>query len=95
NLDKSAIYFSKNTPQSIQTQICHTLLGITAQTHTKYLGLPLGIGNSKIGTFSFLEESVKNRISNWKTKFLSFAGKEVLLRSVLNALPLYAMSFFL
>ncbi|CAA0831781.1 DNAse I-like superfamily protein, partial [Striga hermonthica] len=47
NLQKSAIFFSKNTPQNIQTAICGAMNGITSHRSTKYLGLPLGIGKSK------------------------------------------------
>lgn len=34
------------------------------------------------------------KIKNWKTKFLSEAGKEVLMKSVIQALPVYCMSCF-
>ncbi|CAA0810884.1 DNAse I-like superfamily protein, partial [Striga hermonthica] len=47
NLQKSAIFFSRNTPQNLQSAICRTLNGITAHKSTRYLGLPLGIGKSK------------------------------------------------
>ncbi|CAA0810586.1 Unknown protein, partial [Striga hermonthica] len=82
NLSKSSIFFSKNTPPHIQRQICNTLNGISVHTSTKYLGLRLGLGKSKIDTFSYVENSVKKRILNWKSKFISPAGKEVLIKSV-------------
>ncbi|CAA0832557.1 Unknown protein, partial [Striga hermonthica] len=47
NLQKSAIFFSKNTPQRLRTSICAILNGITVHRSTRYLGLPLGIGRSK------------------------------------------------
>ncbi|CAA0819580.1 Unknown protein, partial [Striga hermonthica] len=47
NLNKSAIFFSKNTPQPLQARICSALNGITSHRSTRYLGLPLGIGKSK------------------------------------------------
>lgn len=32
------------------------------------------------------------RISNWKNQFLSFAGKEVLIKAVVSAMLVYVMS---
>ncbi|CAA0807102.1 Unknown protein, partial [Striga hermonthica] len=47
NMNKSAVFFSRNTPLTLQHSICSTLNGITAHRSTRYLGLPLGIGKSK------------------------------------------------
>ncbi|CAA0828300.1 Unknown protein, partial [Striga hermonthica] len=76
NLDKSAIFFSRNTPEHLQLQICAIFQGITKHSSTRYLGLPLGIGKSKVDTFKFVLDKVKARMSGWKNKWLSVAGKE-------------------
>jgi len=34
------------------------------------------------------------KISNWKTSFLSQAGKEILLKAVVQAIPTYCMGVF-
>ncbi|CAA0818222.1 Unknown protein, partial [Striga hermonthica] len=47
NLQKSAIFFSKNTPEAVKLSICSSLRGIVTHRSTRYLGLPLGIGRAK------------------------------------------------
>ncbi|CAL1369515.1 unnamed protein product [Linum trigynum] len=60
----------------------------------KYLGLPSQVHQSKTLTFQFVEEALAARIRNWKTKSLSLAGKEVVIKEVGAAWPVYAMSAF-
>ncbi|CAA0805956.1 Unknown protein, partial [Striga hermonthica] len=52
-LQKSSIFFSKNTPIATRSNICQTLHGIQHQLSCKYLGLPLQIGHSKRQTFQY------------------------------------------
>ena len=59
---------------------------------SKYLGLPMVIGRSKRQVFNYIKERVMGKIKGWKEKLLSQAGKEVLLKSVILAMPAYAMS---
>ena len=60
-----------------------------------YLGLPEKICGSKKQAFAFIQERLHNRINSWSAKLLSKGGKEVLLKSVAQALPTYVMSCFL
>ncbi|CAA0839547.1 Unknown protein, partial [Striga hermonthica] len=47
NLQKSAVFFSRNTSSHLRRSICNALNNIVSHRSTKYLGLPLGIGRSK------------------------------------------------
>ncbi|XP_031096926.1 uncharacterized protein LOC116001177 [Ipomoea triloba] len=62
---------------------------------SSYLGLPSLIGRNKKDILGFLKTRVLSKIRSWNHKFLSRAGKEVLIKSVIQALPTYAMSVFL
>jgi hypothetical protein len=48
----------------------------------------------KKGVFQPLEERFQERMCAWKEKELSAAGKEILIKSVAQALPNYVMSVF-
>jgi hypothetical protein len=45
--------------------------------------------------FKGIIDHVWKRLQDWKLKFLSQAGKEILLKVVIQAIPTYCMSFFL
>ncbi|KAK9986188.1 hypothetical protein SO802_031139 [Lithocarpus litseifolius] len=64
------------------------------RAHESYLGLPSLVGKSKINTFAQLKQRVENKVSGWKEKLLSSAGKEVLIKAVAQAVPSYTMSCF-
>jgi hypothetical protein len=95
NRDKTSIFFSRNTCNSVKENILR-LAGVpTTQRYDKYLGLPALVGKSRIREFQSIKDIVRNRINEWKTKFLAQAGKEVLLKAVVQAIPTYSMSLFL
>lgn len=60
----------------------------------KYLGLPTIIVRSKKAIFSSLKDRIWKKLQGWKEKFLSRAGKEILIKSVIQAIPIYMMSIF-
>jgi len=59
-----------------------------------YLGLPIGGDPRKLDFWRPILNSIKSRLSNWKSQFLSFGGRLILLKSVLSSLPVYFLSFF-
>lgn len=59
-----------------------------------YLGLPLGASLSKRKAWKPVIEKVKARLAGWKRRMLSFAGRLVLIKSVLSCLPVYYLSLF-
>ncbi|GER43770.1 3-phosphoshikimate 1-carboxyvinyltransferase [Striga asiatica] len=56
--------------------------------------MPLGIGKSKKEVFESVLVAVRRKLESWKNSFLSTTGKEVLIKSVLNAIPVFIMSVF-
>jgi len=60
----------------------------------KYLGITVG-GNPRRSEFwSPIVDKIKSRLSKWKGRLLSMAGRVCLIKSVISALPLYYFSFF-
>ena len=56
--------------------------------------MPSDVGNCKNGAFKFLKDRVWNKVKGWMEKLLSSAGKEVLIKSVAQAIPVYSMACF-
>ncbi|XP_041004066.1 uncharacterized protein LOC121249421 [Juglans microcarpa x Juglans regia] len=95
NKEKSSIFFSKNTKPVTQQKVLQ-LVGLKSSgAFEKYLGLPTFVGRAKVSAFHSLVDRTWSRVANWKTKHLSVAGKETLLKEVLQAIPIYAMGMFL
>jgi hypothetical protein len=65
------------------------------QRYNIYLGLPALVGKSRTSAFRSIVERVRKRLQDWKLKFLSQVGKEILLKVVVKAIPTYCMSIFL
>lgn len=95
NLLKSSITFSSNVRDGPRTTI-RSIFGITSSdSHDRYLGLPSLVGRNKSKIFRYISDRVWERINSWSFKFLSRAGKHVLLKSVIQSLPSYSMQVFL
>ena len=60
-----------------------------------YLGLPLSTHKLNLSAFFFIIDKVDRRLAGWRGLLLSLAGRAILVRAVLRALPLYAMSALL
>ena len=60
----------------------------------KYLGLPFFVGQAKNQNFSSIRERVCHKIQGWKERLLTQAGREVLIKSILQAMPSFTMGCF-
>lgn len=94
NKDKSSIFFSKGCPDGVRGAIKQILHVPNEQLNEKYLGMPSDVGISKNGAFKYLKDRLWSKIKGWMEKLLSAAGKEVLIKSVAQAIPVYSMSCF-
>ncbi|XP_058776202.1 uncharacterized protein LOC131650515 [Vicia villosa] len=94
NLEKSEVSFSRNVCEADANSI-RTRMGVkTVANHSKYLGLPVVFGRSKIEVFGMVIDRVWKNLKGWKERFLSRAGKEVLIKAVAQAIPTYIMSCY-
>ena len=72
-----------------------TFLGVPKiKEYEKYLGLPTMVGRKKKASLNYIKEKVWSKLQGWKEKLLSQAGREVLLKAVVQAIPTFAMSCF-
>ncbi|KAA3453909.1 reverse transcriptase [Gossypium australe] len=86
NFEKSMVLFSPNTP-IVQRNNFSDMLGMTVvENLNNYLGLPIPID---------INNRLSCRINSWTKRLLSFGGKEVFIKAVLQSIPTYALSIFL
>ncbi|KAJ0096620.1 hypothetical protein Patl1_27306 [Pistacia atlantica] len=84
----------KNTRDDVKQQIIQVVGVKSSHPYDRYLGLPTLIGRDRTRGFKHILERVRGKLSNWKMKYLSQAGKETLLKAVIQALPTYSMGVF-
>ncbi|KAK4274665.1 hypothetical protein QN277_017856 [Acacia crassicarpa] len=94
NLDKSSIFFSSNTPDDVKDMVGRTL-GIPAtEDPGRYLGIPSIWGKTKHQALAYVRERIANKIQGWGHSLLSYAGREVMIKAVLQAISIYPMNVF-
>src|SRR3954470_6431779 len=80
------------------TMTCNEIKDILAVEsfgfESKYLGLPTPEGKMKDGQFQPIMDKFGKRWNDWSEKYMSFAAKEVHVKSVVQALPTYTMGVF-
>ena len=59
-----------------------------------YLGIPLGANMKKAASWQQVLDKVQKRLKSWKSSSLSKAGRLIMIKSVLNSLPIYYLSLF-
>jgi hypothetical protein len=85
NLQKSSIFFGKGCQEEHKV-VLKQVLGVDQEALSeRYLGLPTVVGRSKDGCFKHLRERSWEKIGGWKGQGMSKAAREVLIKSVLQA----------
>ena len=94
NLDKSGLMFNKNTI-AVDKLMVNEVLGINrSMGNDSYLGLLLMFVRSKTKQLRSIKEKLWSRVQNWNDRLLSQAGRVVMIQSVRQTIPLYAISCF-
>ncbi|KAL0340132.1 UNVERIFIED_CONTAM: putative mitochondrial protein [Sesamum radiatum] len=94
NFAKSSVAFSKSTREDLCSSIVTALTIRRENKMELYLGLPSKVARSKKELFSTIRDRIWKKISGWNAKLLSQAGREVLIKAVLQAIPTYVMGCF-
>ena len=56
--------------------------------YEKYLGLPSLVGRNKKASFNYIKERIWRKIQGWKEKLLSQVGRDILIKTVVQAIPI-------
>lgn len=91
NVSKSQVFFSPSTPTAVADQICSRLRFSRVDNLETYIGLPLLHDRVTTSTFDFIINKVRQKLSSWEARRLSFVGRITLARSILLAIPNYSM----
>ncbi|KAL0342420.1 UNVERIFIED_CONTAM: hypothetical protein Scaly_1904600 [Sesamum calycinum] len=94
NMSKSAIVFSRNTPLLIRMKVVASLGVPVVDKHDKYFGLPSVVGQSKWPVFDSIKDQIWRKMQSWSANKLSEASHVVMVKSVLQAIPIYSTSCF-
>ena len=89
---KQPCFFSRNISQDRRSHLLQFFGSSPSTQFEKYLGLPPIIGRSKRRAFNEIKDCIWKKLQGWKEQLLSQAGREVLIKAVIQAIPTYAMS---
>ncbi|XP_078151441.1 uncharacterized protein LOC144546765 [Carex rostrata] len=88
-LDKSNIWFSHKVNESRREEVAGILSVPQDSACEKYLGAMIG---TNVSSYNFLLEKFSSRLQAWQGRLLSHAGRVVVIKSVLQSLPIYYMA---
>ncbi|KAL3649275.1 hypothetical protein CASFOL_005678 [Castilleja foliolosa] len=92
NKDKSQIHFSNNTEHHTKNSILN-ILGFKDCDHkSKHLGMPFCKPKSRTAASQEIVDTICQKLSGWKSKMLSQAGRSIFVQSVALACPSYIMA---
>ncbi|XP_057415858.1 uncharacterized protein LOC130710563 [Lotus japonicus] len=93
NFNKSAVYGVNAPPSLIQQAETWWNFKICSLPFI-YLGSPLGGNPRHLSLWNPVLENMTAKLGLWSSRFLSLSGRLVLIKSVMNAIPLYYMALY-
>ncbi|KAK1421730.1 hypothetical protein QVD17_24303 [Tagetes erecta] len=94
NNHKSTVFFC-HVPPHVKNGILNVLPFEEGKLPVKYLGVPLISSRLTSQNCSELLDRLDGRISSWNIKYLSFAGRLQLVRSVLSSMHIFWAAAFI
>ncbi|KAL9675170.1 hypothetical protein QQ045_003371 [Rhodiola kirilowii] len=94
NYNKSELVLSPNTSVAIKQSFQSSLSVPIVEGHKRYLGLPLHLGRKISANCVQLLDRARAKSKPWYTSVLPYGGREVLIKSVLLAIPQFHMQCF-
>lgn len=92
NKRKSSIFFSKRFPQSRRRILLRTIDFSEGGFPFNYLGVPIISGRLLVTHFEGLINRVRSRIKGWKARLLSNGSRILLVKHVLQSIPIHCLS---
>eukprot|EP00253_Pinus_taeda_P015197 PITA_15197 len=89
--NNKCMIYTWNVPRHI-TQRISLIMEIPAQgnwSHFMYLGLPLAKETIKTEIWAKLIEKLRGKLQSWGVYWLNLAGRTILIKAILSALPIY------
>ncbi|XP_060195442.1 uncharacterized protein LOC132624727 [Lycium barbarum] len=94
NMDKSVVCMHNNVPGDISITV-EIVTGINRKEFPfMYLGCPIYHCRRKKEFFNSLILKIMNRLQGWKGKMLSFGGRAIFIKHVLQSMPIHMLSAF-
>ncbi|XP_074356646.1 uncharacterized protein LOC141696400 [Apium graveolens] len=94
NLSKSEMFFGKIVSTNTKLNLSRLMRVRVVQNFGNYLGLPTFMSRKKMELFMTIKDKVWHKLRGWKTTLFSAAGREVLIKVVIQTMPTYLMSYF-
>ncbi|CAN1783042.1 hypothetical protein LINPERHAP1_LOCUS16137 [Linum perenne] len=89
NVLKSSILFSTNTPDLLKNTIAFEFGVNVSYPIGNYIGVPAEWGLTKKNTFRYMLDRLTAKACSWQSSLLSHAGRSIMIKSILQALPSY------